>query len=215
MAGSAKTAVAVRFLARTDGDGRFFHHRIQSAEAANMPQIPEKVYFRIGETAELVGVEPHVLRFWETEFPGIKPIRATSQQRLYRRQDVVTFLEIKRLLYDEQYTIAGARKRLAEGASEPSVVPGHAAAPDSAGSIYEQHLVDSGSTASANLPDPGPAALTSTGPDITRPVTDALELKWLLQQVKRELMTIRDQLAGPLKTPTETAASETTKLKRD
>ena len=75
-------------------------------------EIPDKVYFKIGEAAELVGVKPHVLRFWETEFPQVKPERAGSRQRLYTRKNVEVFLEIKRLLYEEQYTIAGAKKRL-------------------------------------------------------------------------------------------------------
>lgn len=82
------------------------------------PDIPDKVYFKIGEAAEIVGVEPHVLRFWETEFPQIKPNRASSKQRLYRRKDIIIFLEIKRLLYDEKYTIAGAKKQIS--APEPA-----------------------------------------------------------------------------------------------
>ncbi|MDY7002026.1 MAG: MerR family transcriptional regulator [Thermodesulfobacteriota bacterium] len=75
------------------------------------PEIPDKVYFKIGEASEILGVEPHVLRYWESEFPQIKPTRATSKQRLYRRRDLETFLEIKRLLYEEGFTIAGAKKR--------------------------------------------------------------------------------------------------------
>jgi len=77
------------------------------------PEIPDKVYFKIGEAAELVGVEPYVLRYWESEFPQIKPVRASSKQRLYRRQDLETFLEIKSLLYNDKFTIAGAKKRIA------------------------------------------------------------------------------------------------------
>ena len=75
------------------------------------PEIPDKVYFKIGEASEILGVEPHVLRYWESEFPQVKPTRATSKQRLYRRRDLETFLEIKRLLYEEGFTIAGAKKR--------------------------------------------------------------------------------------------------------
>ena len=77
-----------------------------------MPQIPDKVYFRIGEVAEIVGVETHVLRYWESEFPQVRPDRTTSKQRLYRRPHLEMFLEIKRLLYEEEYTISGARKKL-------------------------------------------------------------------------------------------------------
>ena len=75
-------------------------------------EIPDKLYFKIGEVSEIVGVEPHVLRFWESEFSQIKPNRAASKQRLYRRYDLEIFLEIKQLLYDELYTIAGAKKKL-------------------------------------------------------------------------------------------------------
>ncbi|MCD6256225.1 MAG: MerR family transcriptional regulator, partial [Deltaproteobacteria bacterium] len=71
-----------------------------------------KRYFKIGEVSHIVGVEPHVLRFWEKEFKEIKPLRLSSQ-RLYRYQDIETILEIKRLLYEEGFTIAGAKKRLA------------------------------------------------------------------------------------------------------
>jgi DNA-binding transcriptional MerR regulator len=77
-----------------------------------MPQIPDKVYFRIGEVAEIVGVETHVLRYWESEFPQVRPERTASKQRLYQRSHLEMFLEIKRLLYEEEYTISGARKKL-------------------------------------------------------------------------------------------------------
>jgi DNA-binding transcriptional MerR regulator len=72
--------------------------------------IPDKVYFRIGEVSDLVGVDPHVLRYWESEFNVIKPRRAKSNQRLYRKKDVEYLLVIKTLLHGEGYTISGARK---------------------------------------------------------------------------------------------------------
>ncbi|HBI14177.1 MAG TPA: MerR family transcriptional regulator [Desulfobulbaceae bacterium] len=75
-------------------------------------QIPDKVYYRIGEVSGLVGVEPHVLRYWESEFKLIRPRRAKSKQRLYRRQDIETLLLIRDLLHDRGYTISGARKFL-------------------------------------------------------------------------------------------------------
>lgn len=74
--------------------------------------IPEKIYFKIGEVCELVNVQAHVLRYWETEFPQLAPQKNRSGQRSYRRRDVEISLRIKELLYDELYTIAGARKRL-------------------------------------------------------------------------------------------------------
>jgi DNA-binding transcriptional MerR regulator len=74
--------------------------------------IPDRVYFRIGEVSSIVGVDPHVLRYWESEFKVIKPRRAKSKQRLYRRQDVEKLLQIKSMLHDEGYTIAGAKRLL-------------------------------------------------------------------------------------------------------
>ena len=74
--------------------------------------IPEKIYFKIGEVCELVDVQAHVLRYWETEFPQLSPQKNRSGQRSYRRKDVEISLRIKELLYDELYTIAGARKKL-------------------------------------------------------------------------------------------------------
>jgi DNA-binding transcriptional MerR regulator len=74
--------------------------------------IPEKIYFKIGEVCELVGVQAHVLRYWETEFPMLSPQKNRSGQRSYRRRDVEISLRIKQLLYDEMFTIAGAKKKL-------------------------------------------------------------------------------------------------------
>ncbi|MEW6362029.1 MAG: MerR family transcriptional regulator [Pyrinomonadaceae bacterium] len=81
--------------------------------------IPEKMYFKIGEVCELVGVQAHVLRYWETEFPQLAPQKNRSGQRSYRRRDVEISLRIKELLYDEMYTIAGARKKLQSELKEP------------------------------------------------------------------------------------------------
>src|SRR5215813_1045632 len=74
--------------------------------------IPEKIYFKIGEVCELVGVQAHVLRYWETEFPMLSPQKNRSGQRNYRRRDVEIAMRIKQLLYDEMFTIAGAKKKL-------------------------------------------------------------------------------------------------------
>jgi len=103
--------------------------------------IPDKLYFKIGEVARIADVPTHVLRYWESEFPGIRPKRANSKQRLYRRQDVELIVEIKSLLHERGYTIAGARKLL-EGAgtvaaeSQPPVV----ASKPPAGQILTQQL---------------------------------------------------------------------------
>jgi DNA-binding transcriptional MerR regulator len=76
------------------------------------PEIPDKLYFRIGEVSRLAGIKPYVLRFWETEFSSLGPKKSGKGHRLYRRKDVELVLEIKRLLYEKRYTIEGARKDL-------------------------------------------------------------------------------------------------------
>lgn len=76
--------------------------------------VPDKSYFRIGEVGKILGVEPYVVRYWESEFKAVKPIRTRSDQRLYRRKDVQTLLTIRQLLYVDHFTIAGAKKKLAK-----------------------------------------------------------------------------------------------------
>jgi DNA-binding transcriptional MerR regulator len=78
------------------------------------PEIPDRLYFRIGDVSELLGVEPYVLRFWESEFPMLQPKKGRTGHREYKRKDVELLLEIKRLLYDEGFTIPGARKAIRE-----------------------------------------------------------------------------------------------------
>jgi|SRR5215813_7163025 len=111
--------------------------------------IPEKLFFKIGEVCELAGVQAHVLRYWESEFPTLAPQKNRAGQRVYRKRDVEMALRIKELLYDDQYTIAGAKKRLAndmragtrlkvvtpdagdETAAQPSLIEAHSNSPDS------------------------------------------------------------------------------------
>ena len=76
--------------------------------------IPDKLYFRIGEVARLCRLQAYVLRFWETEFPQLKPVKSSTGQRMYRRRDVESVLRIKKLLYEDGFTIAGARGQLKE-----------------------------------------------------------------------------------------------------
>jgi DNA-binding transcriptional MerR regulator len=82
-------------------------------------QLPAKLYFRIGEVAQLVGVEPHVLRYWETEFRSIRPGKSSKGQRVYSKRDVDKLHTIKTLLYDHRYTIAGAKRKLRGDGVEP------------------------------------------------------------------------------------------------
>ncbi|HKN47021.1 MAG TPA: MerR family transcriptional regulator, partial [Candidatus Polarisedimenticolia bacterium] len=85
-----------------------------------MPEeIPRKLFFKIGEVCQLTDTQPYVLRFWESEFPQLAPTKSRSGQRLYRRKDIDLVLEIKKLLYEEGFTIAGARKKLGMPEGQP------------------------------------------------------------------------------------------------
>ena len=84
-------------------------------------EAPVKLFYRIGEVSHIVGVEPHVLRYWETEFRSIRPQKSRKGQRIYSRRDVEKLLKVKDLLYTHGFTIAGARKRLRESGVEPQV----------------------------------------------------------------------------------------------
>ena len=87
------------------------------------PEIPDKLYFKIGEVAELLGVEPYVLRYWESEFPVLSPKKSGTGHRLYRRKDVELLLRIKHLLYEKRFTIEGARQTLQTEAKAPKTKP--------------------------------------------------------------------------------------------
>src|SRR5574340_496489 len=82
--------------------------------AASDPVIPDKLYFRIGEVSRLCRLPAYVLRFWETEFPQLKPVKSSTGQRMYRKRDVESVVRIKKLLYEDGFTIAGARAQLRE-----------------------------------------------------------------------------------------------------
>lgn len=84
--------------------------------------IPNKLYFRIGEVSEIVGVKPYVLRYWETEFGDVRPTKSKSGQRLYKRRDVELLLMVRELLYEERYTIDGAKQRLRETMREQRTI---------------------------------------------------------------------------------------------
>lgn len=87
--------------------------------SARKRSIPNKLYFRIGEVSDIVGVKPYVLRYWETEFSDIRPTKSKSGQRLYKRRDVEMLLGVRDLLYDQRYTIDGAKQRLRDLARNP------------------------------------------------------------------------------------------------
>jgi DNA-binding transcriptional MerR regulator len=90
---------------------------------SELPVIPAKRYFTIGEVSELCGVKPHVLRYWEQEFPNLKPVKRRGNRRYYQRHDVLMIRQIRSLLYDQGFTITGARQRLdgVQGRMESSI----------------------------------------------------------------------------------------------
>jgi DNA-binding transcriptional MerR regulator len=100
--------------------------RAKATSRAAKPEevvIPDKLYFRIGEVSELCQLPAYVLRFWETEFPQLKPVKSSTGQRMYRRKDVESVLRIKKLLYEEGFTIAGARQHLRDQKHEKNQPP--------------------------------------------------------------------------------------------
>ena len=93
-----------------------------------LPPIPAKRYFTIGEVSELCDVKPHVLRYWETEFPSLKPVKRRGNRRYYQRSDVMMVRQIRGLLYEQGYTISGARLRIEGDQAKPAATTTHAAA---------------------------------------------------------------------------------------
>src|SRR5689334_21968239 len=92
-----------------------------AAVQTSSPEIPDKLYFKIGEVSDLLGVEPYVLRYWETEFSVLSPKKSGTGHRLYRRKDVELLLRIKHLLYEKRFTIEGARQSLQAEAKAPKL----------------------------------------------------------------------------------------------
>lgn len=91
-----------------------------SSQAQDLPPIPSKRYFTIGEVGELCTVKPHVLRYWEQEFPQLKPVKRRGNRRYYQREDVLLIRQIKSLLYDQGFTIGGARQQMSGQHNQPA-----------------------------------------------------------------------------------------------
>jgi DNA-binding transcriptional MerR regulator len=119
---------------------------IEKGALVSPADIPNKLYFKIGEVARLTGVKPYVLRYWETEFTGLGPKKSGTNQRQYRRKDVELVLEIKRLLYEKRFTIEGARKHLGQRTKGLSVTAAASPAPPPAaqGALFSLHPEPSG-----------------------------------------------------------------------
>ncbi|MBV1859784.1 MAG: MerR family transcriptional regulator [Nannocystaceae bacterium] len=129
-----------------------------SSDGAGLDLGSDKLYFKIGEVAEIVGVPAYVLRYWETEFRAVKPQKSRTQQRVYRRRDVETLLKIKQLLYMEKFTIAGARQKLKEASAgcRPAAPSGVYLAKQSL-SVVRRLLDDTRAMAESGLTDPAAA----------------------------------------------------------
>lgn len=138
-------------------------------------QIPDKLYFKIGEVAELTGVKPHVLRYWESEIASIRPTKNRNQQRLYRQRDIELILRLKDLLYSQGYTIAGARNLLRR--KPPAPVPTAPVAP---------------------APAPPQHAAESVDGQLALPLGGGKERR-LLAELRQDLVRLRQSLTNPHK----------------
>jgi DNA-binding transcriptional MerR regulator len=137
-----------------------------------MPNLPPKLYFRIGEVATLVGVEPHVLRYWEREFRSIRPTKSAKGQRVYSRRDVESLIRVRELLYGQGFTIAGAKKKLQKHGVEP----------------------DEAEPESASAPELTPAPSASI--EAPHPTRDVARMRAALLEVRGEIESLLDEL-GP------------------
>jgi DNA-binding transcriptional MerR regulator len=157
----------------------------------SLPAIPAKRYFTIGEVSELCGVKPYVLRYWEQEFTQLKPMKRRGNRRYYQHHEVLLIRRIRDLLYEQGFTISGARNRLSE--------VGHAARAllqaGSDGAAADAELAQGGSNAEFAAAEPITARSTVDG--VAAPMfaaTPASQEPWTIDQVRRELLSIRDLL---------------------
>lgn len=157
--------------------------------------IPEKIYFKIGEVCELVGVQAHVLRYWETEFASLSPQKNKSGQRSYRRRDVEIALRIKQLLYNEMFTIAGARKKLqSELRDGGKVKAAPAKEPVALGPTGAPLLFDAGfDTEQISVSDP-------TVPPVPTKSSDkfGVDQREAIRTVANHLLELREMLRNPI-----------------
>lgn len=139
--------------------------------------IPEKQYFKIGEVSEILDVEPYVLRYWESEFKILKPTRTRARQRLYHKKDLELLLEIKHLLYDEKFTIAGAKKRLQEMKKQ---------------SAMEKKAKKTGKVSRPKEEVP----VVDVKPENSSPSANPSDYREILLEIKKELKELRAILDG-------------------
>jgi len=152
-----------------------------------LPSIPAKRYFTIGEVSELCGVKPYVLRYWEQEFTQLKPMKRRGNRRYYQHHEVLLIRRIRDLLYEQGFTISGARNRLTESPTtrEPSVPPPEADLPDDAVDLDE--MIDGLEAEAAQEAD-----AETEAPAIPQPEVSSIALS--LPQMRQELISIRGLL---------------------
>ena len=153
--------------------------------------IPEKLFFKIGEVCELAGVQAHVLRYWESEFPTLAPQKNRAGQRVYRKRDVEMALRIKELLYDDQYTIAGAKKRLANDMRAGGKLKIVTAEPGDEGNLALEEKTPTPATASL---------LKGLGPGVTGGGARTAEERLALRRIASELRELLGLLEVEAKT---------------
>jgi DNA-binding transcriptional MerR regulator len=158
------------------------HHPIRKTVASEPPpQIPDKLYFRIGDVARLCAVPTYVLRFWESEFPQLKPNKGGTGQRLYRHKDVEMALRIKSLLYEQGYTIAGARQVFKSEAARPEVA---------AETIQPEP--------SAPIPVATAAPVLTESIDLGEHIRERAQQQDLLRDLRSEMLSLLNLLGGPI-----------------
>jgi DNA-binding transcriptional MerR regulator len=169
------------------------HHPIRKAVAHPTPIIPDKLYFRIGDVARICEVPAYVLRFWETEFPNLKPNKGGTGQRLYRRKDVETALRIKHLLYDLGYTIPGARQVFKTDAKPEAQATAPLEAPEAAvanpGATNKTVILSEARSAQSKNPEALNLATTAGAISTQR-----------LHALREELRALHAQLSAPVST---------------
>src|SRR5688572_6292453 len=148
-----------------------------------MGELPPKLFFRIGEVAGLVGVEPHVLRYWEREFRSIRPTKSAKGQRVYSRKDVENLLRVRDLLYRDGFTIAGAKKKLQRSDEPPA--PDAALSAQDAGDSLEADAAPSGEREREEIPPPA----------TPRPFSDA-DVRDKLVALRSEVEAFLVELSG-------------------
>jgi DNA-binding transcriptional MerR regulator len=163
----------------------------------SLPAIPAKRYFTIGEVSELCGVKPYVLRYWEQEFTQLKPMKRRGNRRYYQHHEVLLIRRIRELLYDQGFTISGARNRLSDAAlaraAGPAAGNGKAHAPRAL--AHEPAFDDADLPDEADEPVPADASVphSAQAAPATIPVPEVLEID--LRGMRRELLAIRKLLS--------------------